>query len=66
MILPPSELEIVKDVLLLKFLMEHGGEMAMSYEDLIRWGSEYDGWKVMLLGNQESFIVRVRTQEGVR
>jgi hypothetical protein len=64
--LDPHHLEVVKDNLLLKFLVERGGQLTMSYEEMQAVAQEYDGYAVHLLCEEQTFTVTVHSPERVR
>lgn len=64
--LDPHHLAIVKDHLVLRYLLEHGGQLTMRYDELQAVAREYDGYAVHLLCEEESFTVTVHSPERVR
>lgn len=63
--LSPAHLVTVKDLLLMRLVVEHGGQLAMTYDDLMKLGQEYDGCAIHLSGDQEQFLLTVRTPAGI-
>ena len=46
--LDPHHLAVVKDHLVLRYLLEHGGQLTMRYEEMQEVGREYDGGRGLL------------------
>lgn len=64
--LDPKHLALVKDQLVLRYLLEHGGQLTMTYDELCELAREYDGYAVHLLCEAESFTVTVHSPERVK
>lgn len=63
--LTPDQLNVIKDHLLMHFMLEHGGSYTMTYEELLQKGTEFDGWGIFLSGTQDSFTVRVTSPDRI-
>lgn len=61
--LSPAHLATVKDALVLKYLLEHGGELMVSYDELLKIGEEYHGWSIMLRYEKDGMMMRMRSPE---
>ena len=59
----PVHLAVVKDHLVLKYLLEHGGQLTMRYDELRAVGEEYDGYAVHLEAGPETFTLTVHSPE---
>lgn len=64
--LDPHHLNTVKDHLVLRYLLEHGGQLTMRYEEMQEVGREYDGYAVHLEAGPETFTVTVQSPERAR
>ena len=61
--LTPDQLNVIKDHLLMHFMLEHGGEYMMTYEDFLQKGAEFDGWGIFLSGTEDGFTLRVTSPD---
>lgn len=64
--LSDKHLTLIKDQLVLRYLLEHGGQLTMTYDELCALAREYDGYAVHLLCESESFTVTVHSPERVK
>lgn len=64
--LDPHHLAVVKDNLLLRYLVSQGGQLTMTYDAMQELAREYDGYAVYLACGPETFTVTVHSPERVR
>ena len=64
-VITAQHLTTIKDLLLMRLLVEHGGQLAITYDALMELGREYDGCAVHLSGDHEKFLLTVRTPVGI-
>ncbi len=48
--LSPHELQILKDTMLLRLVLDQGGSYSIRYDELHRMAEELNGWGVLLRG----------------
>lgn len=61
--LTAHQLQTVKDVLLLRLILERGGQWALTFEEIEAIGKEFDGYSVMMNGNQEGVVLKVQSPQ---
>ena len=59
--LDPKHLSVVKDNLILRYLVERGGQMTMTYEEMTGLAKDYDGYAVHLLCDEVGLTLTVHS-----
>ena len=65
MTLDPKHLDVVKGHLVLRYLLEHGGQLTLRYDELQAQAREYDDYAVHLECGTETFTLTVHSPERV-
>lgn len=64
--LTPHELAVLKDVLLLRLVLDQGGSYSIRHDEVQRMAEELNGWGVFLRGDAERIVLTVTVPEGTR
>lgn len=61
--LTESQLATLKDIVLLRLVLDQGGSYRMEHQEVLRMADELQGWGVMLRADEREMVLRVETPE---